>query len=366
MPVTLLKLTNFRHFEVAEFAPNATGFTCLIGSNGSGKTSLLEAIHCLSVGRSFRTAQHTPLIKQGEKEFVLFAELHDQRQLVSSIGMSRHRSGDIALHLNSELITSCATLAPLLPVRVIHSQSHHLFEMGPTFRRKYLDWGLFYQFPEFIRCWRAYEQTLKQRNQLLRDQKGYSSDMQPWTTALIQYAEELDVLRRQYVAEFLPHFHSTIAELLPDIQFECEYLPGWSKSQSFEQALKASLHDECRAGYTVIGPHRADLELSVNGVAIKQFLSRGQQKLLICAMIIAQGNLCFQTVGKQIVYLVDDLPSELDLDSAKRLLILLSQQGAQVFVSAITSDVILETMKACSVPLKVFHVKHNGIEEQSV
>lgn len=364
MPVTSLKLTNFRHFNKVDLTSNAEGFTCLLGSNGSGKTSLLEAIHCLSVGRSFRTTQHTPLIKEGENEFVLFAEVQNQLLETTSIGISRERAGNMELRINTETVNSLAVLAPFLPVRVIHSQSHNIFEMGPQFRRKFVDWGLFYQCPAFHRCWRTYEQVLKQRNQLLREQKGYSSEMTPWTAALVQSAEELHLLRKEYIAQFSTQLYETIPKLLANMQFDIDYLPGWNKRLSFEQALKASLHEECRAGYTILGPHRADIEIKINKIPVKQFLSRGQQKLLICAMIIAQGNLCFQAVGKRIVYLVDDLPAELDLNSSKRLLALLSQQGAQVFVSAIVGDEIVETMKACSVPWKVFHVKHQGIEEQ--
>lgn len=366
MPVISLKISNFRHFETTELAADPEGFTCIVGCNGSGKTSLLEAIHCLSVGRSFRTSQHIPLIKQDENAFVLFAELEDEQQQRIAVGMSRPRVGDAILHLNHQAITSFATLAPLLPVRVIHSQSHALFEAGPSVRRKYLDWGLFYQFPEFLPCWRAYEQVIKQRNQLLREQKGYSSEIIPWTAALVQHAGALDVLRKQYIAQLIPHFQMMASQLLPDFSFEMRYRSGWNKQLSFDDALRSSLHDECRAGYTVIGPHRADIEVTLDGVSVKQILSRGQQKLLICAMILAQGNLCFQGLGRRLVYLVDDLPSELDFSSSKRLLTLLSQQRAQVFVSAITADSVLEAVTACSVPLKLFHVKHQRVEEQTI
>jgi len=366
MSIDSINLLNFRQFSAAKLTPLRDGFTWIVGNNASGKTSLLEAIHCLSMGRSFRTTLIPPLIKQDEHEFILFAELQEANQVSSSIGIKRSRHNDMELHINGETVSTLSALAPLLPVRAIHSQSHQLFEMGPQFRRKYLDWGLFYQFPDFLKCWRTYEQILKQRNQLLRMQKAYSAEIEPWTVALSNAAEELDSLRKQYVEKLEPYFYAYVQELLPDVPFIMDYSSGWSKFVSFQEALKATFNEECRLGYTVVGPHKADLNLQSLGMPVKQFLSRGQQKLLICAMILAQGSLCFQAVGRQIVYLVDDLTSELDFESSKRLLTVLSQQKAQVFLSAITGDEILKTISTCPAAMKMFHVKHQRLEEQNI
>jgi DNA replication and repair protein RecF len=278
--------------------------------------------------------------------------------------MSRNRQGTLQLRVNTEEIDSIATLAPLFPVRVIHSQSHHLFELGPHLRRKYLDWGLFYHYPEFISCWRDYERILRQRNQLLRDRKGYSSEMTAWTDALVQQAECLHQLRSQYLHDLLPHLYHCLADLLPQLQLTVDYSSGWVKRSPFAEALKQSLHDECRAGYTLLGPHRADLEMRVQGMSVKQILSRGQQKLLICAMIIAQGHLCFQALGKRVAYLIDDLSSELDQNSIACLLRLLAKQEAQIFVSAITDEGVIDAIRACAMPFRVFHVKHQNIEQK--
>jgi DNA replication and repair protein RecF len=121
-----------------------------------------------------------------------------------------------------------------------------------------------------------------------------------------------------------------------------------------------------RFGYTQLGPHRADFDIAIEGTPVKHFLSRGQQKLLICAMIIAQGQLLETHVNKGLIYLVDDLPAELDLISKQKLIALLARQQTQIFITTIESTSICDFFDEKSeVPMKVFHVEHGNIVEMA-
>jgi DNA replication and repair protein RecF len=226
-----------------------------------------------------------------------------------------------------------------------------------------LDWGLFYQSESFLSCWRHFERVLRQRNAVLRERRP-KKELDVWTAELIKYGLELDQLRRHYITVFMPIMLEMAQALLGMANLEIKYQAGWDESMDYAAVLADRHLEEYRSGHTQFGPHRADLNITMNALPVKHFLSRGQQKLLICAMIITQGKLLFQRTNKKLVYLVDDLPAELDLLSRRKLISLLSLQQTQVFITAIESGTIYNFISDKSeVPMKVFHVKHGGIVE---
>ncbi|TAK72344.1 MAG: DNA replication/repair protein RecF [Gammaproteobacteria bacterium] len=360
MPIKILHITDFRNLVAIEME-SSHGLNILCGDNGSGKTSLLEAIHYLSLGRSFRSATPARLIRQTTEKFSLFSQLliDSERQL--PVGLERDRSGSTRIRIAEKEAESIVELASLLPVRIIHSQSHQLFESGPHFRRKYLDWGLFYHFEAFLPCWRQFERVLKQRNALLRSQRP-KRELEGWTNELIKYGTELDHLRRDYIRMLTPYIKECTDALLSMPNFTLHYQPGWNETLDYATVLAHSSAEEFRFGHTLFGPHRADLEVKSSGVAVKHFLSRGQQKLLICAMIIAQGMLLAKLANKRLIYLVDDLPSELDFQSRHKLIALLAKQQTQVFITAVESKTIVDVNDKLDVPMKVFHVEQGRVK----
>lgn len=362
MSIAELRLQHFRNLTSAMLSPVTTGLNIISGQNGSGKTSLLEAIYFLSLGRSFRTSTANRLICFEAEKFALFAKINNQNQPVTHLGVERDRTGNTRLRLAEKDVSNMAELAYFLPLNIINSQSHQLFESGPTYRRKYLDWGLFYQQEQFLICWRHYERALKQRNALLR-YKHSLSELQAWTNELVTHGIQLHQMRERYLAELLPFLNETIKELLHLEDLRIHYQPGWNDSVDFGTILAHHQQDDLRIGYTQFGPHRADLTVQKNGVPLPHFLSRGQQKLLLCAMILAQGRLFARDTNKNLIYLLDDLPSELDLHSRQKLLHLLSQQNTQIFVTAIESQTICELLEPSPLPLKVFHVEHGRVRE---
>ena len=179
----------------------------------------------------------------------------------------------------------------------------------------------------------------------------------------VKQGEELTQLRQDYVKNLSPLIDSMAQELLGLANLNIQYEAGWNNAMSFASALTHHYSDDLRYGSTQQGPHRADLDISINDMSAKHFLSRGQQKLLICAMILAQGTLLTKDMNKKLIYLVDDLPSELDEQSKQRLISLLSKQQTQVFITAIESKPILDLVNSESdLPSKVFHVKHGQVE----
>lgn len=360
MSITSLRISNFRNLAEVKLTVCHDGLNILYGNNGSGKTSLLEAIYYLGLGRSFRTSTFSRLIRHTTDRFCIFSQVVSDSQCLTPIGIERSTTGAPKLRV-AEKDALHVEAAYYLPIRLINSQSYNIFESGPIFRRKYLDWGLFYQSEKFLSYWQQYERVLKQRNILLRDRHP-KRELDVWTNELLKYGMILDELRRDYVEALTPLILEIVKELLtiPPLQF-C-YQSGWGVEKDYTSVLTESYYDEIRAGHTLFGPHRADLDISINHMPVKHFLSRGQQKLLICAMIIAQGKLLAKQTNKSLIYLVDDLPAELDLASRKKLISILSRQQTQIFITSIESRTICELLDDKSeVPVKVFHVEHGYV-----
>jgi DNA replication and repair protein RecF len=363
MAITLLRVAGFRNLSSVELSPSTGGLNIIHGENGSGKTSLLEAIYCLSHGRSFRSTVPSMIINHQVDQFSLFAQLINESNNLLTMGIERHRGGALRLRTDKRDTATISELASYLPVRMINPYSYQLVESGPLFRRKYLDWGLFYQNPAFLPCWRLYERVLKQRNSLLRSKRS-KQEIDPWTVELIKYGEELTQLRQDYVRDLLPFVQNITNELLQQPNLVMTYQPGWNTSFTYRESLDKNFTEDWQFGCTQIGPHRAELDININGLAAKHFLSRGQQKLLICAIILAQGLLLTQVANKRLVYLVDDLPSELDEKNKVKLISLLLKQKMQIFITAIESKSIVALIDqgvSLENPVAVFHVKHGQV-----
>ena len=355
-----LEVSDFRNLLSVKLEPVYQGINLFYGHNGSGKTSFLEAIYYLSLGRSFRSAKIDRIINNNSEKFSLFANsltIHNQK---ISVGIEREHNTDIKIRLAGKDIHSIAELASLSPILLINSHCHHFLDAGPVFRRKYLDWGAFYYTNDFLRLWREFQRALKQRNAALRSNTS-KKELETWSNELIHRAILLHQFRKDYIHQLLPLLLETIAELVPLPGLEISYQSGWNESLDYQQALAQSLERDMQLGYTQLGPHRADLKVTVNGVPAKDILSRGQQKLFVCAMILTQGALLHRSANKRPIYLIDDLPSELDLMSRSKLMALLSKQEAQVFVTAVDREILKDFL--IQSPFKVFHVEHGEISE---
>lgn len=354
-----LDISDFRNLVSVKMEP-IIGFNYIMGPNGSGKTSLLEAIYYLSLGRSFRSSVLPRVIQKSAHKLSIFARLETQHGQTSLIGLERNVSGEIKIRVDGNDVYSIAELASIMPVQLIDSQCHHLIDGGPGFRRKYIDWGVFYLNNDFLRIWKRFQSALKQRNAGLRQQISHQG-LAGWTQELVRSAEQLELSRQKYLAQLIPLLETTIAELLSLPDLKISYYPGWDASKDYHVILNETLESDFQLGYTQLGPHKADLKVTIRGVPAKDILSRGQQKLFVCGMILTQGILLQQYADTRPIYLIDDLPSELDKVSRANLIALLSKQNAQIFVTAVEYNSQSDVSKG--VPFKMFHVEHGDVKE---
>ncbi|WP_394132306.1 DNA replication/repair protein RecF [Shewanella maritima] len=356
MSLSRLNISGFRNITEAKLALS-DGLNLIYGENGSGKTSILEAIFFLGMGRSFRSHLSQRVINTEQDNLTLFAEKQDD-VLPCKIGLRRFRNGDIDVKINGDNIKRLSTLAETLPIQVITPESFSLLFEGPKSRRQFIDWGAFHCDSTFHQAWANTRRILKQRNQLLRNQSSYSNILF-WDKELVRYAEQVTDIRNQYVDSLNALLKGIIGEFLPQVDIKVSFTRGWDSKTEYLQLLENQYPRDLASGYTSSGPHKADLRLRVGNLPVQDALSRGQLKLLVCALRIAQGMLLKQQLNKHSIYLVDDLPSELDAKHRQLLLKQLTATGAQIFVTAIDPSAIVDSLS--SPPNRTFHVEQGKI-----
>ena len=358
MFIKTLKIDNFRNIS-SMMLSFSRKFNAFSGDNAAGKTSLLEAIYVLATAKSFRTTHQEVMISVGLSEFTLFSEVFDELSVIP-VGFQRNKMGVSRIHLNGESIKSIAEVSQLLPVLFIGSDSHRILMDGPKVRRQFLDWGLFHTEPAFLPCWRSYQKLLTHRNAALKVRVS-REEMTVWNTELALVGEQLNRMRREYVDSFLPYFQDILRVFFKDSVIAASYFSGWGAEIPLLDSLSNQLSREFQVGHTLSGPHRADLILMIDKLSAEEVLSQGQQKLLSYALRLAQGIHFKALTGKAPVFLIDDLPSELDIENQERVTRILQSLESQVFITGIYERDLERILESDS-ENRMFHVKHGAIE----
>lgn len=360
MTLSRLSIQHLRNLESVDLRPSPR-INLLYGENGSGKTSVLEAIHALAMGRSFRSHKHKPLIQHEREGFTVFARVvSDDREI--PLGLYRSRAGEASFKADGQVVSSVAALASLLPIQVINSQTFLLLEGSPKIRRQFMDWLVFHVEPDFFPTWKASQRCLKHRNSLLRRDRIESSELAVWDRELASLAERMHEYRSASIERFETVFLELLDSFIRIPGVSLSYQRGWDKTRTYTEVLESGFERDRQMGYTHSGSHRADLRLTVHGTAAADVLSRGQQKLVVCALKIAQGYIFSQLTGRQCVYLVDDLPAELDSDHRAKLVEWLDRLNTQVFITGVEKEPLLADWRSRpQVDSQVFHVEHGGV-----
>jgi DNA replication and repair protein RecF len=328
MELSQLTIHHFRNFQGLTWFIQPQ-INLIYGDNGSGKTSLLEAIFMLSRGHSFRTHQINDTISHHSDTAILHATLNATNPM--TMGYQRQRSGETTYKIQQEKVNTIQEMTRRLPVIFIDAHSHRRLATAPKFRRQVVDWGLFYDQLDYITQWKRYHRALKQRNAALKYSK---QTIHTWDHILIESAGQLHQARKAYV-EYL---NQTITNYLSDsslTNIHLQYQPGWPAKESFAEALKHSQQRDQQFGFTQYGPHRFDLQMTINDKQVIQFCSQGQQKTIALALAFTQGALVKKRSQLDALYLIDDLGSELDANHQAHTIEQLQSMQSQVILTAI-------------------------------
>lgn len=329
-------------------------FNIFCGENGSGKTSILEAIHILATGRSFRTAIPRHYIQHQATDALIFAQSDTDK-----IGVYKTNQGEQQIKVNGDAIATQGQLAKLLPLQFIEPLSTEVIDLGAKPRRQLLDWLMFHVEPEFYQVWLHYARVLKQRNGLLKSSRHLSLDsMAPWNKMLCDYGEILHRQRVEVVEQWKIYLAEELQLLLPELEIQLDYSPGFHVEQGLLDTLIQQHQRDTERRYTEYGPHRADLKFKTPQGDASTVLSRGQKKLLIIALKLAQIAM-LRACNKETVVLLDDVTAELDLRAQQRLIKRLSQLGSQVFMTTLDQDLVENHFQDLSTSYQFFNV-HAG------
>ncbi|EGU35802.1 recombination protein F [Vibrio ichthyoenteri ATCC 700023] len=359
MPLSRLIIQQFRNIKACDIDLSA-GFNFLIGPNGSGKTSVLEAIYLLGHGRSFKSSLTGRVIQNECDELFVHGRFLNSDQFELPIGINKQRDGTTEVKIGGQSGQKLAQLAQVLPLQLIHPEGFDLLTDGPKHRRAFIDWGVFHTESAFFDAWGRFKRLNKQRNALLKTARSYR-ELSYWDQEMARLAENISQWRALYIEQMSAKAEQLCKLFLPEFDIQLKYYRGWDKDTPYQEILEKNFERDQSLGYTFSGPNKADLRIKVNATPVEDVLSRGQLKLMVCALRVAQGQHLTEMTGKQCIYLIDDFASELDSQRRKRLADCLKETGAQVFVSSITESHIADMRGENG---KMFHVEHGTIEQR--
>jgi len=355
MTIERLEFSHIRNLRPQFFLPHPR-LNVIYGDNGSGKTSVLESLHLLGLGRSFRSGKIRRLINDTASECHVTALFADGQRA----GVLKQANGSSEMRLNGRSEVSIAELVQCLPLQLLNPELMDLLDDGSKPRRSLLDWGVFHVEHRFYPVWQRYQRALKQRNSLLRNGTITRLDLRPWHIEMADTAAAIHEFRQAYIDDLQPYVQACFQAFLADLRLDLEYLPGWDVSNHLLTLLDESRERDQLRGHTQQGPHRADMRIRVNGVVADEILSRGQKKLTVCALKLAQVAK-LRATGQECTVLVDDLASELDSGARQRLCSYLVELGVQVFITCIEPATVVPALGGN--PFKMFHVEHGTLLE---
>ena len=330
----------------------------LVGPNGSGKTSFLEAIHILSLGRSFRTRKARAVIRRDADALTVFGRIQDEVEgSESSIGIEKGVSRT-RFRVDGEEVRSVSRLAKCLPVMVISPEGFRALLEGSEHRRRILDWTLFHVEQGYLQVLQRYEHVLRQRNAMLRSpwSREVERELGIWDEQLAMQGERLDAARRRHIeSSAMAEITSRMIESVLIEKVTSDYWSGWNRCQSLQEVLVAQREKDRQAGFTRAGPHRADIVWRGTRGMAREILSRGQGRLLVMAFEVAQVAYVKKVERVRPVLLVDDLGSELDAVSIQCLFSLIDALDLQVFVTSVMETIT--TLIRPTTTTRLFHVK---------
>lgn len=358
MSLDLLKITNARNLKEYSLIPHRS-YTILYGNNGVGKTTILESIYLLLRSRIFRSANYKSFINNNSSFCTVFSKFShtNDGSLSSSFTLGISRSKDHpqpVLHLNSQKVNSLSSISNLVILALITPESFNLLDAGPAIRRKFLDWGVFHVEPSFLLQWKSYKKILANRNALLKNSvrqfsgtsRKLSSELlqnlEIWDSQLVTYNNSIDLFRSRQVDNIKPCFKKFLSlfsdELCENITIK--YSQGWSNGISYKEYLKNKIREDLSAGYTRYGTHRSELTFTYKHLAAKDVLSRGQKKIIIICLILAQFNYLIQheKTSEQNLLLLDDIDSELDKNNLEILFNILKLINSQVILTTTNNE----------------------------
>lgn len=340
MRLTSLSLTDYRNIEYAQLLPD-DGVNVVYGNNAQGKTNLIEAIYLLTGQKSFRLSKESDFVRFGSNSAKIEAKFwsggREQSAVLTFGGKKTAELNEVPVQPNE--LTGRFYAVVFSPTELA------LIKDGPSERRAFLDSAISQVMPRYVKTLNTMNKALYQRNSLLSDIRkvsGLEDTLDAWDNSFAKLTYSIINARKRYINRLAPHAErvysgiSSQAEQM-SISYSCSIdgLQEKLSSQQGEQVVLSALRN-CRAedirnGYTTIGAHRDDLEVSLGGISARSFGSQGQQRSCALTLKLAECHVIEEVCGEMPILLLDDVFSE--LDKSRRDYFLHGLQDCQVFIT---------------------------------
>ncbi len=330
MIIKNVSIKNFRNIKDVSFSPDEK-MNVFYGPNAQGKTNLLEAIWLFTGAKSFRGAKDSEFIRFGEKEAYVKTEfLKDGALLDCEMKISERRKA----YLNGNSLSSPGSLAGNFCAIVFSPQDISLIKDGPSVRRRFLDTAIFQIYPKYVEIMRKYTRAVQQRNAAVKDlyyHADLASLIDVFDGEIVENGRKIIEYRKKYIdslKEIVPKIYSGISENKEflDISYSLN-----CSAELLEERLRAARREDMKSGVTSVGPHRDDIEFSINGISARLYGSQGQKRSVALSLKLAEAEILNLKTGSRAVALLDDVMSE--LDPARQDYVLNHIRDWQVFIT---------------------------------
>jgi len=345
MVLTELHLRNFRNHADTELKPGQ-GVSALLGKNGQGKTNILEAIAYLGLTKSFTASGDAHVLKIGGEAFEIDAVV------VADSGVShrmhveyRRDTGQKDILVDGGRPETLASVIGRFPVVILSPEHGAITAGGPAERRRFLDIVLSQMSAAYLSDLLEYRKALRQRNSLLAGSRNgavpSTAALDPWTEALATVGARIVGRRMQFVEEFRAYVTAAYASVvhsdeIPELQYSGMREPGETVDAIRDRLLlgmRERWAEEIRRGQSLIGPHRDELRLVLNGLGVQEFASQGQHKSYLVALKMAEFSYMRERRQEAPMLLLDDVFSELDESRAENILRLVMAAGQSIITA---------------------------------
>jgi len=358
MPLCSLDTYQFRNLQPGRIELDA-GLQIVYGDNASGKSSLLDAMHVLCSAKSFLGASPRKMQRFECHEFSLNGEV-SQNQHPALKMQYRWQDSQISLTQGGHATNKTSEYAVIQPVQAITPLSYKLIDDSPGIRRRFMDWGVFHVKHEYVDIWKRFQRSLSQRNAMLL-QGVDKRTLSAWSREYILLAQQVDEFRSNYVEQLSSIVDHISRRFLPNSRVTLKCHRGWDENEELNEVLEKHFKQDQERRFTFYGPQRAELSIRLDYKQAKDVASRGQKKLVTFALFLSQASLLQESGKNSGLLLIDDLPSELDVEHQSLVLDILQELPMQVVISCIDYQ-LLEMSQG--VTKKRFHVKQGKASEE--
>lgn len=334
MVIKSIKLRNYRNIEKLESAAFSENKNIIVGENAQGKTNFIEAINYLSCAKSFRTANDEQLIREGE-EAAFLGCTYSRRDHNGKIEASVKKGGKKSILVNGVPISRVSELLGKINTVVFAPEDLRTLKESPGLRRRLIDIEISKVKPSYYTELQQYNAVIKNKNLVLKHKNPDKTLLEVYNDAIISHSKKIIELRASYIeklSKYASAFHSMLnnAELL-----ELRYRSCCDASnvlESITQRLNSYYESEIEKGFSLVGPHREDIDIVINSKQAKLFGSQGQQRSAMISIKLAVARIAYESTGEYPILLLDDVFSELDTKRAAALFS--AAENMQVFITA--------------------------------